>query len=178
MTARVIGLDLSVKSSGIALPDGNLRTIAPKAGAKDPARRLYEITFRLSSWLEASRPTLAVIEAYFVGGYAATALRLGEVGGAVRTRLFEMNIPYVEIPPTQLKMYATGHGTASKDDMVAAAEAEGAEPHNDDEADAFWLRKLGVQALTGVPPRYLQDVLGEVRGRAVRSVRWPAGVLS
>jgi Holliday junction resolvasome RuvABC endonuclease subunit len=68
-----------------------------------------------------------------------TSLRLAELGGAVRFMLYRRGIPFVVIGPTALKFFATGNGNASKQQMVDAARALGAEVANDNEADAWWL---------------------------------------
>lgn len=160
----VLGLDLSVKSTGVAMPWGETRTIVPRSMSKEPARRLQEIVYRLDIWLRSSRADVAVLEGYSPGGPGGPwgTLRLGELGGAVRVRLFEHGIPYVEIAPTSLKHFATGNGKASKDDMVAAAQHQGAAVANHDEADAWHLRRLGLAFYAGA------DL-----SAAIKSLPWP-----
>lgn len=165
MTA-VIGLDLSLTCSGVALTDGSTRSIRPHCGPDHPARRLNEIIGRLDGCLRHGHPTIAIIEGYNPGGHQGfTACRLGELGGAVRLRLFELGIAYFEVAPAQLKKYATGNGGASKDEMVAAAEAAGGRPANHDEADAWWLRHMGVAVVT----RHADD---EHRQALVANLDW------
>lgn len=160
-----IGLDLSTTASGVARVWGETRTIKPKAGgAKDPARRLQEIVYRLDAWLRCDRPDVAVIEGYSMGGARGlAAFRLGELGGAVRVRLFELDIPFVEVPPTSLKHFATGNGRADKAAMVEAAKYRGAEVANDNEADAWHLRRVALAFYAG----------GELSD-ALRRLPWPA----
>jgi len=148
VTRPVVGLDLSLARTGMALTDGRLVSIRPKAGADDRGRRLHQIVSDITAWLTASRipPSLAVIERYSPGGIQGlTASHIGELGGVVRLRLFELAIPWIEVPPAALKKYATGSGGASKEMMTAAAEVAGADPNNHDEADAFWLRRYGLE---------------------------------
>lgn len=143
---RAIGLDLSLEATGLALVDGATRTIRPKAGPDDPARRLHEIVERTITRLHAQPADVAVVEAYFVNPkFVTSALRLAELGGAIRVALFEANIPYVEIPPASLKMFATGNGNAKKDQMIHAAFENGGTPANDNEADAYLLRLIALQ---------------------------------
>lgn len=142
---RVLGLDLSLARTGVACADGTLHSIVPKAGAKDPGRRLHEIITTLDPLIARGRPELAVIEGAAGVQQAQTALVLGELRGAVKVRLFEHAVAYVVVPPTSLKKWATGNGGASKDDMVARARDFGARPRNDDEADAFHLRRMGIE---------------------------------
>lgn len=142
MTVPCVGLDLSTAATGIASADGTTRTIRPEAGANDPARRLHQLVERISSRIAASRPLLAVIEGY---GFNTQRLApVAELGGAIRLRLFDMGVPYIVIAPPSLKLFATGNGHATKDQMVAAAREHGGNPANDDEADA-WLLWLAAQ---------------------------------
>ena len=77
------------------------------------------------------------------GGGILSKIRLGEVGGIVRTRLFEMGVRFVDAPPSSVKRFATGNGNAPKEQMVARAIELGARGNvNDDEADAFHLRRM------------------------------------
>jgi crossover junction endodeoxyribonuclease RuvC len=168
----VVGLDLSVAAIGIALPDGSTRTIRPHTPPSDPARRLHELLDRTSARLQAHRPVLAVIEDYALAGHqGATMARLAELGGVIRLRLFELGIPYVEIKPTSLKKWATGNGRASKTEMVAAAQAAGADIANDDEADAYLLRAVALAHYH--PDRDLRPL-----SDALRRVPWPALTVS
>ena len=48
-------------------------------------------------------------------------------------------IPYQGIPVGMIKKHATGKGNAGKPEMVAAAQARGWDPKDDNEADALWL---------------------------------------
>jgi Holliday junction resolvasome RuvABC endonuclease subunit len=143
----VLGLDLAVTRTGVACADGTLHAVTPKAGAKDRGRRLSQIICALDPLIARGRPGLAVIEGYNPGGIQGfTMAYIGELGGAVRLRLFQHAVPFVEVPPKSLKKWATGNGSASKDEMTQAAIAAGARLGTDqhDEADAFWLRRLGL----------------------------------
>lgn len=179
MTIRVLGLDLAATSSGIASSDGTCRTIRPHADASDRGRRLNEIVSRIDPYLRsacaAGGPVVAVLEGPALHGVGRMgALITGEVRGAVKRRLFELGIVHVEVPPTSLKLYATGKGNAGKDEMVAAARAGGAVVANDDEADAFLLHALGrsfYSATFELPFRVGE--LTEVRRKVRASIRWP-----
>ena len=63
--------------------------------------------------------------------------------------LDEMKTPWIEVAPTALKKFATGSGAAKKDAMKAAAIQHLGLDHDatDDEADALWLREVGLQLL-------------------------------
>lgn len=134
-----IGLDLSTRATGLALPDGTCRTLRPKADTQQG--RLIEVVERLGARLHGgNKPALAVIEGTFSNPKFVTAgMKLAELGGAIRLMLYSRRIPYLEIGPTSLKLFATNNGHASKDEMIAAARALGATVANDNEADAWFL---------------------------------------
>lgn len=166
----IAGADASTSSFGLARPDGSLVTIKPRNGAGDVGRRLDELRRRVELELRTHppMPRLVLVEGYSLGSPGRLSLvRLGELGGVLRLRLFELDIPYVEIPPTQLKRYATGNGQAGKEAMIAAAVALGAEPRNDDEADAFLLRHLGRAAYD------MESTTEPHRLEILASLTWP-----
>ena len=142
---RALGLDLSLTRTGVACADGTLHAVTARATAADRARRLSQIIDQLDPLIARGRPDLAVIEGPAGVKYPATAFVLGELRGAVMLRLFQHAVPFVEIPPKSLKKWATGNGNAGKDEMTQAAIGAGARIDRDqhDEADAFWLRRLG-----------------------------------
>lgn len=156
---RVIGLDLSLTSTGVALPDGSVRRITVKAVGVERLVRIADAVRRLAV------ADLAVIEGYAFGRQNQAA-HLGELGGVIRVSLFGLGVPYVEVPPALLKKFATGKGNASKEDMlVAAVKRLGYDGASNDEADALWLRAAALDAY-GLPvaemPRDQRAVLGKV----------------
>jgi Holliday junction resolvasome RuvABC endonuclease subunit len=147
------GIDPSTKRIGLAHPDGATTSITARAGADDPIRRRHELRAgvrrELRLWPEAR---LAVVEGYGLGSPGRLSLvRLGEVGGAVRDEAFELGLEVVEVPPSVLKLAATGKGNASKDEVLEAARAAGSTARNHDEADAWWLHELGRRWLADEP---------------------------
>jgi crossover junction endodeoxyribonuclease RuvC len=67
--------------------------------------------------------------------------------------LYDMEVPTVIVPPTSLKKYATGNGSASKERMVKAAQKEfTSSVTSDDIADALWLAHLA-EGVGAEPPR-------------------------
>lgn len=84
--------------------------------------------------------------------------------------LLDLDYTVVEIPPTTLKMYATGKGTASKEAMVLAAERfhPSARISTNDEADALMLASMGWRHL-GSPI----EKLAAANLKAMVKVRWP-----
>lgn len=143
---NVVGLDLSTKRIGFAAADGQLLSISGHAGAEDPYRRLHELTRELARAFRVRPPgpDLVVVEDYALGAPGRLSLvRLGEIGGIVRTWLFEQDWPIVLVSPSSVKRFATGNGNAPKEAMISRAIELGARGNvNDDEADAFHLRRM------------------------------------
>lgn len=145
----IAGLDPSTSRIGYAAPDGGLHGIVARAGASDRGRRLSELERHTSTALRCwpPRPALVVVEGPALHGPGVLSLvRQAEVRGVLLRLLFDLEIAFVEIAPANLKRFATGNGSAPKAAMIARAEALGAAPSNDDEADAYHLRRFGLLA--------------------------------
>lgn len=144
---NVIGLDLSTARIGFASTSGELVSISGHAKADDPYRRLHELTRELAHAikLRPPRPDLVVVEDYALGAPGRISLiRLGEIGGIVRTWLFEQDYRLALVAPGTVKRFATGNGNADKEAMMRRAIELGARGNvNHDEADAFHLRRMG-----------------------------------
>ena len=105
--------------------------------------RLQSIADEVSRVLDVWKPDNAVIEAYAIYR-VSSVVAVVSVGTVVRKLLYDRRIPWVEVPPTTLKKFATGKGNAQKNDMAAAAKAKlGYNSPSDDIIDAVWLAKLG-----------------------------------
>jgi Holliday junction resolvasome RuvABC endonuclease subunit len=143
----VLGLDLSLTSTGVCLPDG--ATYRIRTRSKDGDRRLPVIRDRIRAELTQHRPHLAVIEdlPIHARGSGITA----HVHGIVKAELLDAGVSYALISPATLKSYACDHGRADKDRMAAAAYlAAGITFVSDpggDQCDAWWLRTAGLDWL-------------------------------
>jgi Holliday junction resolvasome RuvABC endonuclease subunit len=163
---KVIGLDLSITATGIALPDGTTRTIASKA--KGDAR-LTDICIEVAKAAADEDVALVVIEE--LPPIRANSLALtGMVQGVVRLLLMELNLPYALVPPASLKKYATGRGNATKPDMrMALFQRAQLDLRDDNQVDAWWLRAAGLDHL-GAPP----VALPAAQRAALNNITWPA----
>jgi crossover junction endodeoxyribonuclease RuvC len=179
---RVLGIDVSLSSTGLALVDhrglrtGLVRT-RPVEGYAATTTRLQYIKAGVREWL--TQPVdLAVLED---PTKVATSAR-GQMTGKASERaglfwlvldlLAEAGVPFGACTSSQLKQYGTGNGNAGKAAMVAAARE--AFPRagiaKDDEADAAWLAAMGARRL-GAP------IDGEgttARAKALQRAEWPA----
>lgn len=150
----VVGLDLSLDSTGVAYANGRAACI--DASKFRGAERLQFVLDNVREAFDVAEsvPDLVAVEGYAYNGGAKAAFVMGELGGLVRLELWRECIPHVIVPPNKLKQYATGKGSGPGTDktaMVVAARdrlAFGGLSH--DQADALWLRAYGLDLL-GAP---------------------------
>lgn len=139
----VVGLDLSLTSTGYST-EGDQRIVSTKA--KGP-QRLYEISQDIAGLLVELDDPVVVLEGYSFASRNSQAHAIGELGGVIRLTLWNLNIPYVEVPPTCRAKFATGKGNAGKGEVMSAVSARtgivwsgsGA----DDLCDAWLLEEMG-----------------------------------
>ncbi|MFJ8430389.1 hypothetical protein ACIQ9P_03695 [Kitasatospora sp. NPDC094019] len=177
----VIGLDLSLTSTGIAGVDW-ADALRPKTGLRGHGRldwHLREITERVR------RADLVVVEGAAYGhGAQAGHHELAGLWWMVTQELWRRRIPYAQVPPAALKIYACGVANPAKEhpkevrarvskgmvrDAVAARfglECEGAGRY--DKADACTLAHMGRDWL-GRPA----VALPEQHRRALAGAAWP-----
>lgn len=135
---RLLALDVSLTSTGVAHSGGTFR-ITPKSRG---AQRLADIRDAIGDALDEYSPDLVVIEGYAFAR-ANQAHQIGEAGGVVRLLLHDRGIEYAEVPPAKVKKWATGKGNADKDTMLETAiRKHGFTGHGNDEADAWLLLKM------------------------------------
>jgi Holliday junction resolvasome RuvABC endonuclease subunit len=146
---RVVGLDLSLTSTGVAHIDGTPACIS--VDDLEGMDRIGFITERLGPAVKADTELVMIEAPVFVPAHISSARETMYLNGIVREHLWRAGVAYLDVAPGTLKVYATGDGKANKTAMVVAARDRlGYEGKNDDEADALWLRALG-WGLLGVP---------------------------
>lgn len=92
-------------------------------------------------------PDLVAMEGFSFGSVQA-AHAVGGLGMTIRLRLYELAIPFIVIPPSSVKVFATGKGSAGKDEMFAAAIRRlGYEGNSKDQCDALWIYHATMAAL-------------------------------
>jgi Holliday junction resolvasome RuvABC endonuclease subunit len=168
-TFRVIGLDLSITSTGVCLPDGTTYRI--KTRLKDRHKRVTQIRDRLAIEVAEQRPHLAVIEDLPMNTGRMSLANLKAIAGlhgVVQSVLIDADVSWAYITPKTLKSFACDNGGADKADMAAAAYlaagVEFADDKGGDQCDAWWLRAAG-HDWCGVPlfdlPQAQRDVLSK-----------------
>lgn len=156
---RIIGIDPSISSTGVAWQDGGLDTIKTTLKQGDGERLL--ILYRtLANCLKAFPADFAVIED--LPTHAMSAGLTGRAQGIVRMTLAQYKVPYVAIPPATLKKFACGKGNAKKDAMREAWLSYSGEDNADDnQVDAAFLRLIGLH-LKGEPVNLPPEQLAAV----------------
>lgn len=140
--ASVVGLDLSLTSTGVATSE----VVALQSKEKG-MNRLRWIRDQVLDLVAQTTDPAVCVEGYSFGSRNSQSHAAGELGGIIRLSLWEKDIPYVDIPPTCRAKFATGKGNASKSEVVSAVSArtgivwsgKGA----DDCCDAWVLREMG-----------------------------------
>jgi crossover junction endodeoxyribonuclease RuvC len=185
---RIIGLDLSLASTGAAVIDtavpgpAQTRRVLVKARAVkrgDPPHTITERSTRLRR-LAGDTTTLCVgADLVLVEGptYSSDTGKAHDRAGywwLVVARLTGAGLNVVEVSPTALKVYALGKGAGAgtgKDDVLAAVVRRYLDVAigNNDEADALVLAAMGAR-FTGHPIE--EKPLAQTHLRAMDSVRW------
>lgn len=174
---RVIGLDLSLTATGIAIIDDDTITVhtitsSPTGDSVDDrVRRLDKIERAVMECMTgASEIDLIVIEGPSFG-------QMRQSGEHVRAGLWWRIVsictdtaPVVEVPPATLKKYATGKGNAAKDAVLLATARRfpDVDLRDNNQADALWLAAMGARHLE----RPIDDV-PQLNQAAMAAVRWP-----
>lgn len=142
---NILGIDPSLTSTGLCWGDDKFTSIS--SSEKGP-RRLVDYRNWIQDYLYEEKIDYVCIESYSFSSRNSHAHALGELGGVIRVLLYELNIPYADIPPTSRSKFATGKGNAGKSEVVSSVSArtgivwsgKGA----DDMCDAWVLRQMGL----------------------------------
>lgn len=149
----VVGLDLSLRATGIAYWDGTADTFEPTCDGDEMHGmvRMDEIARFVSMATNVTDLELVVLEGLAFDAHDNKRLQ-AQLTGIVRHTLFRENKPFIVVPPATLKKYATGMGNAKKMTMFASATKRlGYDGESFDEADALWLRAIGWHLIMGEP---------------------------
>lgn len=149
----VAGVDPSLTGTGVAAADGSLHTVVTGKTATTVAARAVRLgLIRARVCGHVGMDVLVVIEApgYSRGAEAGAHLRAG-LWWLLVFELIDYGCTVIEVSPTALKKFATGRGVATKADMrMALFKRAGLDVADDNQADAWWLRQVGLH-LTGSP---------------------------
>ena len=141
-----LGIDLSLTGTGLSVvkDDKLLFSECYKPKNKSGPDRLIEIRHKVSEVIDKYQPELICLEGYSFGSRGRAVFQTGELGGLIRVLLHKTGIKWLEIPPSQVKKFATGAGNCGKDIVLQQVYKRwGMEFKTSDEADAFVLAKIG-----------------------------------
>ncbi|MGP3914362.1 hypothetical protein [Nonomuraea sp. 10N515B] len=179
---RVIGLDLSLTSTGIAYNTGHCLKAGQGDVTKLPLRERTETLRGLADkiLLHIDTANLVLVEKFVLARGKAGAGGAGERAHlyylVVDALIHQIRIPVVEVPQSTLKTYATGRGNAPKDevkDAVAKRLPMFVTKGNSDMCDAAVLAAMGSDHL-GHP----LVVMPQAHRKALGAVTWPEAVTS
>lgn len=182
--STVIGLDLSLTSTGIAqwsdrkLHIGNVKTKGKKDDTWGQRRnRLYGIFNEICDWVDldgVADPDLVVVEGPSYGSQFGSPHDRSGLWWMVVDMLMGVDIPVAVVQPKTRAKYGSGKGGSQKDVVFAHAierytDILGERIPNDDVADAIILCAMGARQL-GVP---FDNPLPEENLEAMDGVVWP-----
>jgi Holliday junction resolvasome RuvABC endonuclease subunit len=168
-----IGIDPSATSTGIAfISEGKLSVVRVQPRDLRGSARLAFLRNRFNREFELNKQDTiyACIEgpAFDACNKADT---LGQVRGIFLLALEDAGATITVVPPTTLKKFATKHGNASKESMIAAAYTKWHRCLQEDEADAAWLAQLAFSLSTNnVDTRAQLEVLSGIRSPKTKPV--------
>lgn len=179
MTPYVVGIDLSLTATGVAVWDVALpgtvpllllETVVP-APRLDGLRRLRSVRSEVTARVRGA--DLVVLEGLYPQRQAnAYSNERAGLWWLVVDRLDALAVPYAVVQPSAVKVYATGKGggkgLTKVSVAVAAAKRYDVSPQDDNQADACILSCMGLHHL-GCPPAPVPAT----HERALKAVVWP-----
>jgi crossover junction endodeoxyribonuclease RuvC len=177
---RILALDLSLTATGWAtnatLFDAQASGVLSTAKLRGMERLAYIRSFVEEAVREVERGTglgfhpIVVLEGYSFGSKGRAVINLGELGGVIRLALRDRGTPYVEVPPANVKKYATGRGNAPKEEVLAAAIRRlNFAGHDHNEADAWWLRAMALDHYGEIS----EPIVPKAQRAELAKVAWP-----
>ena len=143
---RVMGVDTSTKTGYVILDDvGDIVKVGVVHYKPMSNRyaRFAHYSRDIAALVDAYGVDLVVIEGYAYAGKFNNALQY-ELGACIRMRLYQDEVPFVEVAPTSLKKFVTGKGNCKKDLMLLEVYKRwDFDTSDDNEADAYGLAQMG-----------------------------------
>ncbi len=164
---NVIGIDPSLTSTGLAYREqGKVKAYCIGNPKLKGVERVRFVRNAVANALDRFTPDLVALEGYALGfrGKSNTIFDIGELGGAIKLLILERGIDILLVPPTNLKLFATGSGRpkgkGKEPVMLAIGERLGVKFSTSDQYDAAGLLVMGEQY-------HRKDSKISLRGRSV-----------
>jgi len=167
-----IGIDQSLTGFALSVVSVEFPNLHMTWVAKSEYRgvqRLADIQAWLNQqWFEIAINRWNVKDVAMEGTVLASqaALVLGELSATVKLALWDKDIVPLQIPPMTLKKYATGKGTAKKQEMLLQMYKRwGVEFNDDNAADAYALARLASGSAISAIERETQEKIKDPKYR-------------
>lgn len=157
---KVLGLDQSYTSTGAVVMNARkevewMGIVTTKKQTDDPQEifhRARSIVQEISNIMEQHDIDFVSIEQLAYGSVGDATRNLAGLQFMIINMLIERGIPFMTVPPTSLKKYASGKGNCGKEEMFESLPVDikgeiGKHPKSKgryDLADAYWLASKGV----------------------------------
>lgn len=142
---RILGIDISTYTGLCFSINGTeFQSEVINFPSQKGMQRLQSIADAIDKRLEVWKPTLCIIEGY---SYASKFMIINmiEIGAIVRNTVYRRGIPYYDVPPKVVKVFAGAPGNAKKKVVAKAVEAQwGFTSPSDDIVDAYILNRIGI----------------------------------
>lgn len=176
MNPPVVGVDPSLTATAVCVQRGDVTDLSVSK-TKPSGKRAVDKVKRM--WRQADfvmelaeHAQLVVIEGPSFASKGAATRDLAGLWWLMFDRLTASGHQVAIVPPSALKLWATGKGNADKFLVGQAIGKRWPELdlESDDQADALGLASMGLHVLGRLP-----WVATEYQGRALSKVEWPAG---
>jgi hypothetical protein len=182
---RIAAMDPGSRQAAVIRPDGSVYTLKPPALYLDPGRFGMRLAWFEQRFLELfAGVDVLVVEDSSLGSWNPGQRELERLRGVAQLCASRRDIldgDTALVRPLTLKMYATGSGKSrgpgkvEKADVVKAAILAGFQPHNADEADAWWLWRMARHHYLGDAPSLTEHPENGADARRIGSVQLHAG---
>jgi len=158
-TCRVLGVDTSLRSTGVGIVEiaGSRLTAIHYATLPNPASRplsacLLAIADGIADTIAAHQPEAVAVEGVFFAKYARAALMLGHARGVVIAQCARLGLPVFEYEPRRVKQAVVGQGGAAKGQVQRMVQAilNLSELPPEDAADALAIAICHIQNRTRI----------------------------
>lgn len=146
-----VGLDLSLTGTGVVVLNAKghtAHTIKSKPAGDTPThetRRLLGIRDSIMEKMPGDAAIVAVEGLAYMARNTTALVQLAGLNYMVREFLMRTGCPFVIVPPSTLKKYATGKGNCEKSMVLLKVyENFGVSMKNDNEADAYVLAHIAM----------------------------------
>ena len=123
-TCRVLGVDTSLRSTGVGVveADGSRLTVIHYGTLRNPAGRplsgcLLAIEDGIAELIASYHPDTVAVEGVFYAKFARATLLLGHARGAVIAQCARRGVPVFEYEPRRVKQAVAGQGGATKEQV-------------------------------------------------------------